>query len=397
MATNTKPLIPVQDVYAGINKISSQYMGKEVLSNDSIDWIDFGSNYEDLDSATKAIVTSGLITLVTDQLTVVKDFKGNGIDIIRSSGPYSQAEGIVQKNRPALPQAVSDAAVYDPAVGSTSDPFKNVPIASETEYFMRPLQFRYEWSKPERWLTGAFLSADGFNSFINGVSRMVDNALALNIEAATMANIRASMALNLHGGASPRAYNLLAEFNAASGTTLTAAACMQSPDFLRYAIHRMFVVFDYMKSYTTFYNEKGYPQFSTEEGTHFILLSQFRRALEQFLLSDTFHDDYLKLPLGDSVAAWKGFLLDGTSPDFEATSTINDTFNVSWEDKPVTVNQSGILATIFDTERVGIHKLGVTNTNQYDPVGLKTNYWTHVFGQSIVDPYENGVTFYVAD
>lgn len=397
MATNTKPLIPVQDVYAGINKISAQYMGKEVLSNDTIDWVDFGSSYEALDSATKAIVTSGLITLVTEQLTVVKDFKGNGIDIIRSSGPYSQAEGIVQKNRPALPQAVSDAAVYDPAIGSSSDPFKNIPIASETEYFMRPLQFRYEWSKPERWLTGAFLSLEGFNSFVNGVSRMVDNALALNIEAATMANIRASMALNLTGGDSPRAYNLLAEFNAASGTSLTAAACMQSPDFLRYAIHRMFVVFDYMKSYTTFYNEKGYPQFSTEDGTHFILLSQFRRAMEQFLLSDTFHDDYLKLPLGSSVAAWKGFLLDGTSPDFDATSTINDTFTVSWEDEPVTVNQSGIIGTIFDTERVGIHRLGITNTNQYDPVGLKTNYWTHVFGQSIVDPYENGVTFYVAD
>ena len=396
MATTSKPLIPVADVYAGINKISSQYLGKEVISGDVIDWVDFGSSYENLDSATKQIVTSGLITLVTDQLTVVKDFRGNGIDIVRSSGPYSQSEGLVQKNRPALPQAVSDAAVYDPATGSTSDPFKNVPIASETEYFQRPLQFRYEWTKPERWLTGAFLSAEGFNSFINGVDRMVSNALSLNIEAATMANIRASMALNL-ATPGPRAYNLLAEFNTASGTTLTADACMQSPDFLRYAIHRMFVVFDYMKSYTTFYNEKAYPQFSTPDDMHFILLSQFRRAMEQFLLSDTFHDDYLKLPLGDSVAAWKGFLLDGTQPTFEATSTINDTFNVSWEDQPITVNQSGILGTIFSTERVGIHKLGITNTSQYDPVGLKTNYWTHVFGQSIVDPYENGVTFYVAD
>lgn len=397
MATNTKPLIPVQDVFEGINKISSQYMGKTVLSNDSIDWVDFGSSYENLDSASKAIVTSGLITLVTDQLTVVKDFKGNGIDIIRSKGPYNAAQGIVQKNRPALPEAVSDAAVYDPATGSTSDPFKNVPIASETEYFQRPLQFRYEWSNPERWMTGAFLSAEGFNSFIGGVSQMVDNALALNIEAATMANIRASMALNLKGGPSPRSYNLLAEFNAASGTSLKVDACMQSPDFLRFAIHRMFVVFDYMKSYTTFYNEKKYPQFSKTDSTHFILLSQFHRAMEQFLLSDTFHDDYLKLPLGDTVAAWKGFLLDGTTPNFLATSTIDDTFDVSWETDPVTVKQSGIIATIFDTERVGIHKLGITNTNQYDPVGLKTNYWTHVFGQSIVDPYENGVTFYVAD
>ena len=70
MATATKPLIPVEDVYQGINSNSKQYMGKEALVDNHIDWVDFGSSYEDLDSATKAIVTSGLITLVTEQLTI---------------------------------------------------------------------------------------------------------------------------------------------------------------------------------------------------------------------------------------------------------------------------------------------------------------------------------------
>lgn len=396
MATTTKPLISPMDVAGGFNKLTRQYLGKDAITADTLDWVDLGSAYDGVDSNTQRLLTSGLISLVTEQLTVVKEFRGNGINLVRSQGPFNASQGIIQKNRPALPEAVSDSEVYDPAPGSSSDPFKNLPIASETEYFSKKLQFRYEWSQPERWLSGAFLSESGFNAFTNGVSRMVDNALALNIEAASMAAIRASMALNLHSGGQ-RAYNLLAEYNADMGATLTAAKCMQTPDFLRYAIHRMFVVFDYMKSYTSFYNEKGYPQFTNDDTTHFVLLSRFRRAMEQFLLSDTFHDDYLKLPLGDSVPAWKGFLLGANSPSFKATSTIDDTIDVSWESTPVKVNQSGILGTIFSTERVGIYNLGVRQTDMFDPVGLKTNYWTHVNGQSIVDPYENGVTFYVAD
>lgn len=219
-----------------------------------------------------------------------------------------------------------------------------------------------------------------------------------------MAAVRASMVLNmsevtdLRGVGTTRAINLLATYNQAYSTSLSAASSLRTPDFLRYAIHEMFVVMDYMKAYTRLYNEKKYPNFTKREDCHFILLSQFNRAVDQFLLSDAFHEEYLKLPLGESVAAWKGFLLTADSkPNFASTSTLNDTISVDWEDSPLSVNTDGVIGTIFDKERVGIYDLSVVNTNQNDPVGLKTNYWTHVFGKTIVDPYDNGVTFYIKD
>lgn len=402
MATTTKPLIPLQPIYQEMNKLMGQQTGKDYITNDTLNWVDFGSDYDGLMSSTQQAVTSGLITLVTEQLTIHKPYRGNGIDLIRSrSGFAPHGGGIVQKNRLLLPNAVDDSDVYNPAPNSSSDPYKAIPINTETEYFDTPFQFRYEWTRPEKWMVGAFTSEANFISFINGVEAMVDNALALNIESLTMSAIRASMALNLNGGTSARAYNLLTEFNTryAPVTPLTAAGCMQAPDFLRYATHRMFVVMDYMKSYTVFFNEKEYPQFSDWEDMHFIMLSEFKRASEQFLLSDTFNEEYLKLPKHDTVASWKGFELTGGNaiPEFEATSTINDTINVSWETDPIEIDQSGVLGTIFSGERAGIYNLSFTNTSQYDPVGLRTNYWTHVSGRSIVDPYENAVTFYVAD
>lgn len=400
-----KPLIPVADAAAIVNSLAAQHLGTGVVVNDDLSNItDFGKAYENLDSSTKQIVKSGMITLVTSQLFLVKTYRGNGVDIVRSRS-YEPNDGIIQKNRPALPQAVSDAEVYDPATGSTSDPFKNYPINFETEYFFNPIQYRYQWSKPERWMTGMFLSADGFMNAVQAIDQSIENAIALNIEDTTMSAIRASMVLNLStakenlaGEGTTQAVNLLAKFNKAYATDLKAAAALQNPEFMRYAIHEIFVTMDYMKSYSAMYNEKKFPNYTRPEEMHFIQLSQFRRSIDQFVLSDAFHDEYLKLPNGETVAAWKGFLLSATgTPDFESTSTINDTVEVDWEQDPITVHTSGVLATIFDKERVGIYDLSKKQTNQADAVGLKTNYFTHIFGKSIVDPYENGVTFYIKD
>lgn len=405
MATKTQPLIPVADLATLINSLAGQHIGSSVVvDNDLSNLADFGAQYENLDSATKQIVTSGMITLVTEQLFVTREYKGNGLDIIRSRTSYDAADGIIQKNRPALPQAVSDEEVYDPAPGSSSDPFKNYPINFETEYFSKPFAYRYQWSKPERWITGMFLSREAFIQAIASISTMVDNALALNIENVTMAAVRASMVLNLSGVTdlggvgNNRAVNLLAEYNSAYATTLSAAAAMQTPEFLRFATHRMFMTLDYLKAYTSMYNERSYPTFTNEANAHFVMLAQFKRASEQFLQSDTFHNEFVQLPKHDTVPAWKGFLLDAKgTPSFKSTSTVKDTISVSWEEEPLSVDTSGVIGTIFDTERVGVHNLAVTNTNQKDPVGLKTNYWTHVFGKSITDPYANAVTFYVRD
>ena len=137
----TKPLIPVGAAATIVNSLAKQSMGSEALVSDDLSNIsDFGRAFEDLDSSTKEIVKSGLITLVTEQLVIAQEYKGNGVDIIRSRGEYDPSAGIIQKNRPALPQAEDDADVYNPAPNSSSDPYKNYPINFETEYFFKPFQ-----------------------------------------------------------------------------------------------------------------------------------------------------------------------------------------------------------------------------------------------------------------
>lgn len=399
---NVAPIIPVVDQSAILNKLTGQLIGSDVIVADDLsNLIDFGSAYENLTAEQRSAVTGQLVTLVTEQLFIVKDFVGTAPDVIRSreTGGFDTSKGLIQKSRPALPKAIDDSAVYDPTPGTSSDPFVNHGIDFQSEYFSKPISARYEWSQPERWMSGAFLSRNGFTNMISAVSKMVNNAITLNVDAVTYAQLRASIALNLQG-TSPRAVNLLKEFNETTGsaTPLLAANAMTSPDFLRWAIHRIFNVLDYMKGVSRFYNEKDYP--SQVIDPNVIFLSQFRRAAENFMLSDVFQTEYLSLPGASTVPAWKGLLgAAGGQPNFESASTVKDKFDFSaiGMGKNTSVKQSGVIAHVFDSERIGIYDLSTTTASMFDPVGLKTNFFTHVWGKGLVDPFENAVTFYVAD
>lgn len=405
---NTAPIIPVVDQAQILNSLAKQSLGSSVIVQDDLSNIaDFGKAFEDLDSATQQIVTEAMITLVTEQIVVNRAYTGIAPDIIRSreTSGYDTSKGIIQKLRANLPTAMSDADVYDPAPGSSSDPFVNHAIDIEASYFSKPISARYEWSVPERWLTGAFLSRDSFAATIAAVGQQVRNAIQLNVDGVSFAQIRGSIGLNLAGVdaavGGPRAFNLLAEYNAGPGVAapVTFANALSSPEFLRYATHRIYVVLDYMKSYSTLYNEKHYPNFVDNDSLQLVMHSQFRRSAQQFMLSDVYNEEYLQLPHADTVVSWKAMIETGNDiPSFDTTSRIFDKFEMSTIGYPsLQIDQNGVIAHAFHTGRIGIYNLSTRTTSMPDPVGLKTNFFTHVFGRGMIDPYEPGVTFYIAD
>lgn len=394
----TKPLIPVGAAASIVNSLAKQTIGTEALVADDLSNIsDFGHSYENLDSGTKEIVKSNLITLVTEQLVVAKEYKGNEMDIIRTrSAEYNPSAGIVQKIHPSLPQATDDADAYNPAVGSSSDPFKNNPIEMQARYYFNPFEFRYQWSIPERWMTGMFLSRDKFNQFIGAIDTSIKNALTLNLDGITLATLRSSIAMNLRGGESPRAVNLLKSYNKTFKTSLKAEQALQTPEFLRWSINQMVVVIDQIKRCTSLYNEMDYPNFI--EIPNVVILSSFENAAKQYLQADVFNKELLDLPTHSKVISWQALVnAKGSVPTFETLSSVKGTFSVEGESSPVTVDQDGVVAHVFADDRCGIYGLSMKNTSMYDPVGLKTNFWTHVCGSAMTDLYENSVTFYIKD
>ena len=396
MATLIQPV----DAYAGLNSVIKQRLGVDVIKDDTIDWVGFATTLDGLDSQTSQIVTSELVTLVTKQVVLPAVYKDLGVDVVANRGAYSPSVGVTQRSRPAIPELKSDAAAYNPTPGSSSDPFKNYAVEMYTNYYFKAYQAMIAWSAPDRWLTGAFLSEQGFTDFLSSIRSAVDFQVRASIDATTFAAIRGSIALNLNTPGN-RVYNLLTEFNAISGTTLTQANCMQSPDFLRYASQRIKVVMDDMSNTSVLFNEREYPSYTDfNGGAHVLLLSRFQRAMESNLQSDTFHKELVALPNHATVPAWKGLLSTaGGGITFESASTVKDTFDFQNPDDPdpVKINQSGVIGHLFAKRRVQIEDLGEHMESMRDPVGLKTNYFTHLSGRVVVDDYENAVTFLAAD
>ena len=98
---------------------------------------------------------------------------------------------------------------------------------------------------------------------------------------------------------------------------------------------------------------------------------------------------------------WDGayYYLESVTKTANSISTVKDTFDFQNPDDPdpVKINQSGVIGHLFAKRRVQIEDLGEHMESMRDPVGLKTNYFTHLSGRVVVDDYENAVTFLAAD
>ena len=399
MATSTKPLINVKDYAEGVNDITSQLTGKTYVDEVSANMADFGKDYADLDSETKHAVTSGLVTMISKQITTTELIEDDGLDLVRSTAQYQQSWGILQKNRIPIPEAVANLDVYNPQPNSTIDQFKALPVTAKTEYFMNPFSFAYEWTEADRWLGGLFTSEQGFSEFWAAVRESNAQAINLNLRALKLSALRASIGLNLFSGGA-RSYNVLELFNAgpnSGNTPLTVENFSQSPGFWRFYVVLREKVQKYMQTPSAIYNEKGWLTGTSAANTQTVSLNDAVLAARVNMESDTFHKELVSGPATGIVASWKGLLLDDTEPTFESVSTVADELQVAWEEAPVVVQQTGVLSTSFDKRRVGIERFSHDTVHEYNRRGRRTNYWTDVYAEVHVDPYYNGVTFFVAD
>lgn len=395
-------IIQPVDAYAGLGSLIKQRTGKEILTDNVVDWLGVGQELANMDGTTSQIVTGDIATLVTEQVVLPAVYKSLDVNIVTSFGEYTQSVGITQRSRPAIPDLESDKETYDPTPGSSSDPFVNYGIEMFTNYFFKALQAKIVWSIPERVMTGAFLSERGFSDFVTAIYSAVRFQVNAMIDALTFSAIRGSIALTLQQGVGNQLYNLLPEYNVENpdATPLTAANAMTNPDFLRFSSKRINVVMDDMKQTTVLFNEKGYPVATDFDTAHVLILSRFQRDMQAHLQSDTFHKELVALPNHKVVASWQGPLAVANGGiTFASASTVKDTFKFSNADgaAPIAIDQVGVVAHFCSNRRISIEDLGEHTESMRDPDALKTNHFTHLSARTIVDDYEPAVTFIVAD
>ena len=385
-------------VYEILNTITTEVLGEEVLVNEDLsNVVDIGRAFENLDNGLDNYVRR-LQDHIGRMVFVDRVYSGRAPRVLMDGWEYGS---IMEKVRAALPEAteneswsLEDGASYDPNVFTA-------PQVS-VKFFNKRVTFEIPISITEKQVKSSFSNATQLNAFYSMIHTAIENSMTVKLDSLIMRTINSAIAETIYSeypsGSSTyddstgvRAVNLLYMYNETlpeSATPLTAADAIHDPEFIRFASYQMALYSDRLAVISTLFNVGGTEKFTPKDRQHFVMLSEFKRAADVYLQSDTFHDEFTRLPEAESVTYWQG---SGVDYAFESTSAIN----VTTADNH-TVSASGILGVIFDRDTLGVANLDRRVTTNYNAKAEFWNEWHKADAGYFLDLDENCVVFFVA-
>jgi hypothetical protein len=194
---------------------------------------------------------------------------------------------------------------------------------------------------------------------------------------------------DLSKASTARCVNLLNLYNDKKGESekLTAAKAITDPDFIRFASYIMGTYADRLQSISTVFNVGKKERFTPKDMLHVVLLSDFAKAAQTYLYSDTFNRGDVLLPQAETVPFWQG---SGKNYEFASTSNINIK-----ESGGKAVEISGVLGVMFDRDALGVCNLDRRVTTNYNAKAEFFNNYYKFDAGYFNDTNENFVVFFI--
>lgn len=380
------------------NTVVQEVLGSTaVVQEDLTNIVDIGNEIFNADAFDTYVKT--LINHIGKVVFVNRPYSGSAPSVLMDGWEYGS---ILEKISSEMPVAtenpsweLTDGKSYDPNI------FKQ-PKAS-AKFFNKRTTFEIDRSITERQVKQSFSSGQQLNAFISMLQNETEKALTVRMDSLIMRTInnmivetvKADYAdpSDLTKASGVKAVNLLYLYNQRFTKTLTAEQAITDPEFIRYAAFQIGLYSDRMTRMSTLFNIGKKQRFTPYDLQHTIYLSEFIRAADVYLQSDTFHDIYTKMKAGETVPYWQG---SGTDYNFTSTGKINaiPSSNESSGKTPIAVN--GVLAVIFDRDALGVSNLDRRVTTQYNAKAEFTNYFYKHDAGYFNDLNENFVVFFVA-
>lgn len=382
----------VDQIYEIANELGKVYLGEQAITVvDASTLVDMGKAVIDLDNLDRYV--NALIDRIGRVQFVSRGYQGTVPSLMMEDWEYGAIKekiGMAELPDAEVNQSYNlvDRQSYDPNI--FYQPKVMAKFYSKAETFDIPMSFAHEQVKT------AFSSAGEVSAFFAMIENGISRSMTSKTEAiAQMAlnTLMATIFADTRPNANMRRVNLLAGYNTRYGKNLSAANAVTDPDFIRYAVYIMRLYKKRMERLSVHFNIGGYDRFTPASDNRLIWLSEFKESASVFLYSGTYHDDYVHILDGDSVPFWQG---SGTAYDFASTSKIHVTLPHSEEETPTTIEQSGILAVMFDRETVSASNLRRWVTSNYNGRAEFYNNWYKWKIGYFVDTNEQAIVFYVA-
>lgn len=347
-------------------------VGKQIIDSDNLD------NY-----------VKKLVNHIGKVVFVDRVYKGGVPSLMMDSWEYGS---IMEKVTSELPEAVesdswklTDGESYDPNV------FSQPKVSAK--FFNNRATFEIPLSITEKQVKESFSNRDQLNGFISMLTISVENSMTIKSESLVMRTINNMIGETVNGvavdGSTARAVNLIKLYKDVTGNTVTKEEALTNKDFVLFATYQMGLISDRLKRVSTLFNAGGTDKFTPSDSQNWVLLSDFSKASETFVLSGTYNQEKVVLPKHDSVPYWQG---SGVDYSFEDVSKINVKTSSG-----NSVEFGGIIGIASDRNAMGVTNLERRVTTNYNPKGeFYTNFYKFEAGY-FNDLDENFVVFFLGD
>ena len=384
----------MKQIYQIINTVSQEVLGETALVQEDLgNIVDIGTAVFDNNSFDKFV--RSLVDHIGRVVFVDRVYRGRVPSIVRDGWEYG---AVLEKLACKLPEAQENES-WELQSGTSYDPNVFIAPVVTAHFYNKKVTFEIQISIVERQFRSAFSSGSQAASFIAMIFNAIENSMTIKLDALIMRTICNMIGETVYddfganaitGGSGVKAVNVLYLYNqtVAAGDALTAANCMQSPAFLRFASNLMKMYKDRLAVESTLFNIDGEPRFTPADRLHFVVLSEFAAGVESYLQSDTFHDEMVALPEYESVPFWQG---SGTGYAFTDTGKVYVT-TASNHAETVT----GVLGVMFDSDAAAVCNMDRRTTSQYNAKGEFTNNFFKMDCQYLNSLQENFVVFFAA-
>ena len=369
-----------------VNLATKEALGAEaVQTEDLTNVVDMGEAIFNA-NAVDAYVRS-LVNHIGKVVFVNRPYAGSAPSVLMDGWEFGS---VLEKITAELPEA-SENETWNLVDKQSYDPNIFYKPTVEAKFYNKRVTFEIDVSITERQVKQSFSSATQLNAFVSMIYNEVDKAMTIKIDSLVMKTITNMISVTLTDNNANRAVNLLALYNSEVGpaTPLTAAKALYNLDFIKFASYKMKLYATRLGTISRLFNIGGKARFTPRDLLHIVMLEEFKSSADVYLQSDTFHNEFVKLPEAEGVAYWQG---SGTDYAFASTSKI-----MVKDANGNSTTKTGILAVMFDRDALGVCNKDKRVTTDYNAKAEFYNNFYKFDCEYFNDTNENFVVFYIAD
>lgn len=382
----------VAQIYDIVNTITKEVLGETAVVNEDLsNIVDVGTQVFDA-NATDAYVRK-LLNQVGKIVFVNRAYSGVVPSVLMDGWEYGS---VVEKVRGELPEATENES-WELTNGTSYDPNVFYQPTVTVKFYNSKTTFEVPVSITEKQVKQSFQNAEQLNSFISMIYNEVDKSMTIKIDELVMRTIDNFIAETVHAEygsdgintkSTTKAVNLLKLYNDKFNTELTADKALTTPEFIRFASLIMGTYKNRLARISRLFNIEKKARFTPADKLHVILLNDFVMAADTYLQSDTYHNEFVKLPEASVVPYWQA---SGQNYDFADISKIDVK-----DSNGDTVQVTGILGVMFDHEALGVCNIDRRVTTNYNPKAEFFSNW-YKFDAGYFNAFdENFIVFFVA-